>query len=91
VSVLAISTGLAILAVVGLALGVVVLVAVVALFNEVLRPAREIDAYAGHVLTAGLGIAKNLDAVDDLERTRELGGAVPGLAVAYLRKLGLRS
>jgi hypothetical protein len=88
---LAVSTGIAILAWIGLALGVVVLVAVVALFSEVMRPAREIDAYARDTLDAGVGIAKNLDAVDELETTRSLGGAVPGLAVGYLRKLGLVS
>ncbi len=77
------------LALLGLALGVVVLLAVIALFNRIMRAAREIDAYAGDILTAGVGIAKNLDGVDQLATTRALGGAVPGLAVGYLRKLGL--
>ena len=86
---LAISTGAAILAWIGLALGVVVLLVVIMLFRAIMRPAGEIDAYARHILTAGVGIATNLDAVDELERTRELGGAVPGLAVRYLQKLGL--
>ena len=85
----AISTGAAILAWIGLVLGIVVLALVLALFSRVLRPAREIDAYAGHILTAGVGIAKNLDGADQLETTRALGGAVPGLAVGYLRNLGL--
>jgi asparagine N-glycosylation enzyme membrane subunit Stt3 len=88
-SVLAVSTGGAILAWIGLALGVVVLGVVVALFQRILRPAGEIDDYARHILAAGVGIASNLDAVDELETTRRLGGAVPGLAVGYLRKLGL--
>ena len=78
-----------VLALIGLAVGLVVLLVVVALFNRVLGPAREIDAYAGDILTAGVGIATNLDAVDELATTRALGGAVPGLAVGYLRKLGL--
>ena len=77
------------LALVGLAIGAVVLVVVVALFARVLGPAKEIDAYAGDILEAGVGIARNLDAVDDLARTEALGAAVPGLAVGYLRKLGL--
>lgn len=77
------------LALLGLAVGVVVLLAVLALFNRILRAAREIDAYAADILTAGVGIAKNLDGVDQLATTRALGGAVPGLAVGYLRKLGL--
>ena len=77
------------LALLGLVVGVVVLLAVIALFNRIMRAAREIDAYAGDILAAGVGIAKNLDAVDELATTRALGGAVPGLAVGYLRKLGL--
>lgn len=86
---LAVSTGIAILAWIGLALGAVVLLLVIALFARVMRPAGEIDAYADDILTAGVGIATNLDAVDELERTRALGTAVPGLAAAYLQKLGL--
>ena len=78
-----------VLALLGLVVGVVVLLAVIALFNRILRAAREIDAYAADILTAGVGIAKNLDGVDQLTTTRALGGAVPGLAVGYLRKLGL--
>ena len=78
-----------VLALIGLAVGVAVLLVVIALFNRVLGPAREIDAYAGDILTAGVGIANNLDSVDQLATTRALGGAVPGLAVGYLRKLGL--
>lgn len=88
-TVLAVSTGIAILAWIGLALGVVVLLAVIWLFTQVIRPAREINAYASHILTAGVGIATNLDGVEALETTRRVGGAVPGLAVGYLRKLGL--
>ena len=88
-SALAVSTGGAVLAVIGLLVGVVVLLLVIALFDRVMRPAREIDLYARHILTAGVGIATNLDRVDELETTRSLGGAVPGLAVGYLRKLGL--
>lgn len=88
---LAISTGIAVLAWIGLVLGVVVLAAVIALFVRVMQPAKEIDAYARDILTAGVGIATNLDAVDELATTRTLSGAVPGLAVGYLRKLGLMS
>ncbi len=86
---LAVSSGVAVLAWVGLAVGVGVLALAFVLFLRVLRPVREIDAYASDILTAGVGIAKNLDAVDDLETTQALGSAVPGLAVGYLRKLGL--
>jgi hypothetical protein len=84
---LAISTGAAILALIGLALGLVVALLVVALFNRVTRPALEIERYAQDILEAGVGIATNLDDLDQLERTRELAGAVPELASAYLKKL----
>lgn len=88
-TVLAISTGAAILAWIGLALGLVVAVLVVGLFNRVLGPLLEIDRYAKDILDAGVKIAKNLDdAPEGLTRTRELATAVPSLAVAYLRKLG---
>jgi hypothetical protein len=87
VTVLAISTGAAILAWIGLALGLVVALVVVGLLNRVIRPALEIERYANDILDAGVGIAKNLDDVDQLERTLELGGAVPGLATRYLEKV----
>lgn len=73
---------------VGLGAGVPVLGLVVALFGRVTGPAAEIDRYAADILDAGLAIARNLDGLDELERTHELATAVPGLAVAYLQKLG---
>ena len=87
-TVLAMSTGVTILAWIGLVLGLVVAVLVVNMLQAVLRPLEEIDRYAKDILEGGIGIAKNLDGADQLVRTRELGGAVPGLAVAYLKKLG---
>jgi hypothetical protein len=86
-TVFAIATGDAILAWIGLALGLVIAVVVVSLLNNVLRPALEIRAYADDILEAGIGIATNLDAVDELAHTHELATAVPGLATAYLNKL----
>ena len=86
-TVFAIATGDAILAWIGLVLGLVIAVAVVGLLNSVLRPALEIRAYADDILESGVGIATNLDAVDELARTHELATAVPGLATAYLGKL----
>jgi len=85
----AVSTGAAILAIAGLVLGLAVAAVVLHLLESVRRPVVEIDAYASDILTAGVGIATNLDAVDQLHRTRELAGAVPGLAVRYLEKAGL--
>lgn len=85
---LAVSTGEAVLAWIGLALGLVVAILVVLLFNRVIRPLLEINRYADDILDAGVNIAKNLDDLGEIARTRELATAVPGLAVAYLRKLG---
>ncbi len=83
----AISTGGAILAWVGLVLGLVIAVVVVVLLHSVLRPVLEIRRYADDILQAGVGIAKNLDAVDELAHTHKLATAVPSLAVAYLEKV----
>lgn len=85
---LAIGTGITILAWIGLGLGVVVLLVVVALFNGLLRPLTEIDRYASDILGGGVGIARGVDGVDELGRTRELAAAVPDLAGAYLERLG---
>jgi len=82
--IVAVSTGTAVLALIGLALGLVAALLVVALFNRIVSTAVEIDGYAEDILTAGVGIAKNLDGVDELARTRDLAVTVPGLAVAYL-------
>ena len=82
------STLTLVLAWIGLGLGLVVALVVVLLFNRIVRPALEIKRYADRILEAGVGIARNLDGVDEAVRTRELATAVPGLAVAYLRKLG---
>jgi hypothetical protein len=81
---LAMSTGITVLALIGLALGLVVLLVVLALFNRIVRPALEIDAYARDILAGGVGIAKGVDGVDELARTRDLVTSVPPLAVAYL-------
>ena len=82
------STGVVVLAWIGLALGLVVALLVVFLFGRVVRPALEVERYSRDILDAGLGIARNLDGVDEAVRTRDLATAVPGLAVAYLKKLG---
>ncbi len=83
------STSIVVLAWVGLTLGLVVAVAVVALFSRVVQPALEIARYADDILEHGVAIATNLDGVDEAVRTRELATSVPPLAVSYLKKLGL--
>lgn len=82
------STGAAVLAWLALALGVVVLGVVALLLDRVLRPIREIRRYADAVLVAGVGIAKNVDGVDEAVRTRDLATAVPGLARGFLERAG---
>ena len=82
--ILAVSTGIAVLSLIGLAVGLVILLVVLALFNRVVRPALEIDGYAKDILDGGVGIAKNLEGVDELAKTRDLATSLPPLAVAYL-------
>ncbi len=82
------STSLVIFAWIGLALGLVIALVVVWLFDRVVRPVLEIERYSRAILDAGLGITRNLDGVDEAVRTRDLATTVPGLAVAYLQKLG---
>jgi hypothetical protein len=81
---LAVSTGIAVLSLIGLGLGLVILLVVIALFNRIVRPALEIDRYAWDILAGGIGIAKGVDGVDELAKTRDLVNSVPPLAVAYL-------
>jgi len=83
-----VSTTVVVFAWIGLALGLVVALVVVWLFDRIIRPALEIERYSRAILDAGLGITRNLDGVDEAVRTRDLATTVPGLAVAYLRKLG---
>jgi hypothetical protein len=88
-SVLAVSTAAAVLALIGLVLLLVVAVVVLHLLESVRRPIAEIDAYASDILSAGVGIATNLDGAEQIVRTRELATGVPELAVRYLKKAGL--
>jgi hypothetical protein len=89
VTVVAMTTGQDVLAVIGLVVGLLVLALAAFLLQTLLRPVREIERYSRDILDAGVAIAKNLDGADELARTRALAMAVPGLAVAYLKKLGL--
>lgn len=86
--IVAVSTGIAILALVGLALGLLAALLVVNLFTNIVRSAIEIESYAEDILDTGVAISKNVDGLDGLTRTRELTGAVPGLATAYLEQIG---
>ena len=84
------STSAAVLAWIGLAIGLVAAVVALVLLQRVLRPITEIKRYADDTLDAGLGIAQNVDAIDQAVRTRELAVAVPGLATRYLELLGAK-
>lgn len=84
---IALTTGESVLSIIGLVVGLPVLVLVIALFNRFMSPLLEIKGYADDILEHGVAIARNVDGVDHLGRTLELGGALPGLAGAYLDKL----
>jgi hypothetical protein len=88
VTLLAIGTAAAVLAWIGLALGLAVAILVAGLFNRVVRPALEIRRYADDILAAGLAIAHNLDGVDELAHTRRLAGKVPSLVGGYIERIG---
>ena len=85
---IAMSTGLTVLAWLGLAAGLMVAIVVVALFQRIIVVAREIKSYADEILTGGLGIARNVDGADELVRTRDLASAVPRLGAAYIGRRG---
>lgn len=75
---------------VGAGVFLVSLPVVVMLLNRVLRPLREIKRYADDVLAAGLGIARNLEGIEEAATTRELVTALPELAPPALERLGVR-
>lgn len=74
---LAVTTAGAILAFIGLVLGVVVLGLVVVLFIRIVRPLFEIRRYALHIEPSISDIARNLEGLSELERTRQLAANVP--------------
>lgn len=83
-TVLALSVGNAILAWITVAVALAGALAAVALFNRLVRPVLEIERYAEDILEAGLAIARNMDGVEELARTRRLSASVPDLAAAHL-------
>lgn len=84
---LAISTGSAILAILGLVIGLVVLGVVIALLTAVLSPAREIARNASEAPEVAPFLKNGVQGVDELSRTRNLCSQVPPLALAYLQKV----
>jgi hypothetical protein len=53
------------------------------LLVRVLRPVKEIEAYAADTLEHGVGLIAQLDAIDELRRTQELVGRAATRARAY--------
>lgn len=66
----------------------VVIPLVVFLANRVLRPVREIKAYADDVLEHGVALTGTLDAVPKLVETRQLTGAARKAVGEYGAALG---
>lgn len=85
---LAVGTAVAILACIGLAVGLVVFGVVVWLLNGVLAPLRKILADVQYAQTAPM-LEHGVRGADQLARTEQLASSVPDLAGAYLQKLGL--
>jgi hypothetical protein len=82
------STGTAILAWIGLFAGAHVLVLALVLLRRVLRPLQEVKRYADDILSSGVGIAKNLDDVEQAARTRDLVTALPEAVRPVVPRLG---
>jgi hypothetical protein len=85
---LAVGTTVAVLAVIGLLIGLVVLFVVIWLLNDVLAPLRRTSADVQDALTAPM-LERGVPGTDQLGATRRLAESVPDLALAYLQKLSL--
>jgi len=82
------SAGLAVLAIIGLLVGLLVLGVVIYLLNDVLRPLLSVNAALQDAVTAPM-LEKGIPGADQLSTTRRLADSVPPLAIAYLNKLAL--
>ena len=76
------------LAIIGLVVGLVVFCLVVYLLNETLKPLLKISEDVQSALTAPM-LERGVPGTELIETTRRLVDPVPGLAGAYLQKLGL--
>lgn len=84
----ALSSTLNVLAIIGLVVGLVVFCLVVYLLNETLAPLRKILADLQSAQTAPM-LERGVPGTELVSTTRQLVEPVPGLALAYLQKLGL--
>ena len=82
------SAGLAVLAIIGLLVGLLVLGVVIYLLNDILRPLLSVNADLQDAVTAPM-LEKGIPGADQLSTTRRLADSVPPLAIAYLDKLAL--
>jgi hypothetical protein len=85
---MAVSTTVSVLAVIGLAVGLVVLGVVIFLLSNVLAPLRSILRDLQSARTAPM-LERGVPGTDQLSTTRRLAESVPDLALAYLQKLSL--
>ena len=85
---LAVSSTVSVLAVVGLVVGLVVLLVVIFLLQGVLTPLRAILTDLRSAKTAPM-LERGVPGTDQLGATRRLAESVPDLAVRYLHKLSL--
>lgn len=85
---LAVSSTVTVLAIVGLVIGLVVLVVVIFLLQGVLTPLRRILADLRSAKTAPM-LERGVPGTDQLGATRRLAESVPDLAIRYLHKLSL--
>ena len=85
---LAVGTTVTVLALIGLAIGLIVLGVVIWLLANVLAPLRSILRDLQSARTAPM-LERGVPGTDQLGTTRRLAESVPDLALAYLQKLSL--
>jgi hypothetical protein len=85
---LAVGTTVTVLALIGLAIGLIVLFVVIWLLSNTLAPLRSILRDLQSAKTAPM-LERGVPGTDQLGTTRRLAESVPDLALAYLQKLSL--
>jgi hypothetical protein len=85
---LAVSTTVSVLAVIGLVVGLIVLGVVIFLLSNVLAPLRRIMIDLQSARTAPM-LERGIPGTEQLGTTRRLAESVPELALAYLQKLSV--
>jgi hypothetical protein len=85
--IIALSSTLNVLAIIGLVVGLVVLLLVIFLLQSTLAPLRAVLTDVSSAKTAPM-LERGVPGTDQLGTTRRLAESVPPLALAYLNKLG---